>query len=480
MKSKNLSRLDSLFPSQGNNTTGNHNRKYEGADHGRRTGTFPVNNLSPNKDIGRSATVLRQRTRYLYQNTVYAKRSINAIANGIVGTGIQLSITHPDPSIKAYINKAWTNFAEETWCDFNGRLDFYGLQKLIAKTYKRDGEVLILKRRVPLSESPIGIQYQVLEMEYLADYMQEHQLKDGGYIINGIEYDSRGKVKYYWLYDRHPSEWWSQPQKYPAEDVIHVLDVDYAGQNRGVPAGAPTIITEKDLNEYEDAEVMAKKTQAAFAMARVTLDPDKIDNIDPANYDQDEDLERIEPGSIYKLFPGEQIQSLTPPSSPGNEDFRRSKQRNISSGYEVTYEMMTGDLSNVNFSSGRMGWIEHQRSLDHWQWMTLIPQFCKRAFGWFLAQLPLMPGSPLITIPTGLTLTWTPPKREMLDPVKETHAMQRQMEYQLVSWTEMIKSRGDNPEEVLKQIQTDIAAFKAAGIDPAWLFNRPTTKKPDK
>jgi capsid protein len=75
---------------------------------------------------------------------------------------------------------------------------------------------------------------------------------------------------------------------------------------------------------------------------------------------------------------------MTPPTAPGAEDYRKSKHRNIATGYEVTYEMMSGDYSQVNFSSGRMGWIEHQRCIDHWQWMTLIPTFCKRAFGWFL------------------------------------------------------------------------------------------------
>ena len=454
-------------------------RKYEGAAHGRRTDSFPVNNLSPNKDIGRDATLLRQRCRYLYQNTTYAKRAINALANGIVGTGVDVTINCSDKKAQAFLRDLWLQFAESTSCDFNERLDFYGLEKLVAKSYKRDGEILILRRRVSRAENPIGIQLQVLEMEYLATYMSEQQLAGGGYIMNGIEYDARGKVKYYWIFQRHPSEWWTEPVRTPAADVIHVLDVDYAGQNRGVPAGATTVIEEKDLDEYEDAELMGKKTQASFAMARVTMDPDKIDgDIDPANYDSDEDLEKIEPGTIYKLYPGEQLQSMTPPVAGGTEEYRKSKQRNIATGYEVTYEMLTGDLSNVNFSSWRGGWIEHQRVLDHSQWMTLIPTFCKRVFNWFLEQVPLVPGSPLMQVPADLTTTWTAPRREMLDPVKETKAKEIALAARLTSWSELVKGDGYNPEEVLAQMQKDAEAFAKAGIIPPWSVPKQTPGQP--
>jgi len=486
MASKALQKLDSFFPAKGSgggfspkkNTV---NRKYEGAAHGRRTDGFPVNNLSANKDIGRDATLLRQRTKYLYQNTTNAKRAINAIANGMVGTGIQLTINSSDKRAEAYLRKLWLLFAEETTCDFNERLDFYGIEKLVAKTYKRDGELLILRRRVPLSENPIGIQLQALEMEFLATYLNDQRLSGGGYIMNGIEYDSRGKVKAYWLFQRHPSEWWTEPVRTLAEDVIHPLDVDYPGQNRGVPSGSATIIEEKDLDEYEDAELMGKKTQASFAMARVTLDSDKLDgNINPEDYDANEDLEKIEPGTIYRLYPGEQLQSMTPPAAAGNEDYKKGKQRSIASGYEVTYEMMTGDLSEVNFSSGRMGWIEHQRCLDHWQWMTLIPGFCKRVLKWFLEQVPLIPGSPLLRLPDDLTFAWTPPKREMLDPVKESAAKVKLLRAGLVSWTDTVKSSGDNPEEVLAQIKRDIKAFKDAGVEAEWSANLLPTPLPNK
>jgi len=236
-----------------------------------------------------------------------------------------------------------------------------------------------------------------------------------------------------------------------------------------VPAAAPTIIAERDLDEYEDAELMAKKVQASHAAFRVTNDPDKIDGLsmDRGEYTSDEDLEKLEPGSIYHLYPGEQIQFNTPPTAPGAEEYRGSKQRNIAVGYEVTYEMISGDLRKVNFSSGRMGWIEHQRTIEHKQWMTLIPVFCDGIMGWYMEQMLVCPGG-VVSIPQELTVLWTAPRREMLDPVKETNAIKNQLRSGLKSWSEAVREQGDNPDDLFKQIQDDVKRFKDGEIHVEW------------
>lgn len=454
-------------------------RKYEAADKGRRTSRFPGNAKSPNLDIGADASRLRERARYLYQNTPYSKRAVNALGNGIVGTGItptfrikDLKDPKQEPKELKVIRALWDAFAAtdaldvRKGCDFYGRLTFAGINKLVVKTMERDGECMIMRRRVPLKESPLGIQLQVLEMEYLAEHVNYQQLDGGGWTYNGIEYDKRGKTVAYWLYQRHPSEWYSEPKRVSADDIIHLLDVNFAAQNRGVTSAATTIVTESDLDEYEDALIMGKKVQASFALARVKMDPGAIENAGEKD-EYDTDMERIEPGMIYDLYPGEQLTGITPPTAPGAEDYLKSQQRKIASGWEVTYEMMTGDLTNVNFSSGRMGWIEHGRTIEHKQWITLIPQFNNRVMGWVLEQILIVPGG-LMTLPAGLVITWTTPRREMLDPVKETEAALMQMRAGEKPWSERVKENGDNPEEVAEAYKRDKALWESMGMKADW------------
>lgn len=463
-----LALLAKIHPAKSTGGAGSSSvRRYEGADMGRRTGSFPINRASPNKDIGMDAQRLRERARYLYQNTSTAKKAINSIANGVVGTGIIPTFKTADTKALAMLKTLWELFGETTVCDFYGRLTFYGITKLIAKTYSRDGECIVLRRRVPASESMTGIQYQVLDMEYLATQINYQVLAGGGYTQDGIEYDKRGKTVAYWLFPRHPNEWYTQPVRVDVADIIHVLDVDFPGQNRGVSKAATTIITERDLDEYLDAELMGKKVQAAHAVFRITTDPAAAENANEEDFDGDDELEKIEPASIYHLYPGEDVKFNTPPTAPGAEEYKKGQYRNIASGYEVMYEQITGDLSNVNFSSYRAGWIEHQRSIDGWQWITLIPQFCNKAMLWFLEQAMLVPGG-LTRLPTDLKVEWTTPRREMINPVEETQAMLNLMRMGNKPWSEAVKEFGDNPEQVLAAYKRDYEMWTAANMKAEW------------
>ncbi len=127
--------------------------------------------------------------------------------------------------------------------------------------------------------------------------------------------------------------------------------------------------------------------------------------------------------------------------------------------------MLTGDLGNVNFSSGRMGWIETNRQIKDWQYNMFIPQFCDPVWKWFIEGLKIRG-----VINKNVGVEWTPQGREMLDPVKELNALVIELKSGLVSWTEACKRRGYNPETLLQQIIVDKEAFKTAGIDVEWII----------
>ena len=55
----------------------------------------------------------------------------------------------------------------------------------------------------------------------------------------------------------------------------------------------------------------------------------------------------------------------------------------IAAGYRVPYELLTGDLSQVNYSSLRGGLVEFRRMVDALQWQLVIPGFCESVWRWF-------------------------------------------------------------------------------------------------
>jgi capsid protein len=49
----------------------------------------------------------------------------------------------------------------------------------------------------------------------------------------------------------------------------------------------------------------------------------------------------------------------------------------IAAGVGLTYELLTGDLSQVNYSSIRAGLLEFRRRMEALQWQLLVPGLCR-------------------------------------------------------------------------------------------------------
>src|SRR5690606_3924146 len=72
-------------------------------------------------------------------------------------------------------------------------------------------------------------------------------------------------------------------------------------------------------------------------------------------------IERIEPAMIERLGPNESVTFGSPPTFNGYAAYSWQALHAIAVGLGVPYELLTGDLKGVNFSSGRMGWLRFRR-----------------------------------------------------------------------------------------------------------------------
>jgi lambda family phage portal protein len=435
-------------------------RKYEAAASGRRTEGWVTTGASTNQDIINALPKLRERARELVKNNPYGKNGIRRIANNVVGTGIlPTPIGLPEAEAEK-IKQAWKLWGEKTACDFDERLNFYGLQKLVMRTVAKCGECIIRRVRTKYVKGKIPLELQVLEPDFLDSTKNEINLANGGYIMSGIEYNGKGKRVAYWLYKRHPKEFFADltSDRVDVKDIIHVYELEDPGQVRGVPFAAPSMLRMYDFDDYEDAQLMRQKIAACFSVF-IT----ENDNLDPVSGEY-EPLERVEPGIIEHLPPGKTVSFAAPPAAEGYDAYSRQVLQGIAAGMGVSYEALTGDLSNVNFSSGRMGWIEFQRNVDDWQWVMLIPTFCDKAWEWFVEAAALAGyAKPGATI----EVSWTAPRREMIDPSKEVKALSELVRNGFSSWHSAVKSLGENPDEVMAQLTKDAQAFDKAGLKPA-------------
>jgi capsid protein len=138
----------------------------------------------------------------------------------------------------------------------------------------------------------------------------------------------------------------------------------------------------------------------------------------------------------------------------------------VAVGYGISFESLTGILSEVNFSSARMGWLEFNRNVARWRWNITVPQLLDPVHGWFREMCQVMLG-----VRGPARMVWTPPRREMVNPKEEIGWLKDAIRAGFMTLSEVQRSFGFVPLELLDELQADIQAAKDRGlvldIDPA-------------
>jgi len=242
------------------------------------------------------------------------------VANA-VGTGIKPQSLSPDEAFKAEVQALWRDWTAEA--DAAGQTDFYGLQALACRAMLEGGECLIrLRPRRPEDGLVVPLQLQLLEPEHLPINLNT-DLPSGNVVRSGIEFDSLGRRVAYHLYRSHPEDGRLAPMsgqggmdtvRIPAAEIIHLFRVLRPGQIRGEPWLSRALGKLNELDQYDDAELVRKKTAAMFAGFVTRANPE--DNLMGEGAADAEGIAfaGLEPGTLQILEPGEDIKFSIPPT----------------------------------------------------------------------------------------------------------------------------------------------------------------------
>lgn len=437
-------------------------RGYEAASKSKRMKGWFASGRSANSEISYSLPMLRNRSRDLRRNNAYAAKAIQVLNSNIVGPGIKTQFTEPNFSGRedGPVERAWKEWANSPNIDYDGKHDLESMQGLVIDAVIESGEVLVRKRFNAALRFPR--QYQILESDFLAISKTGLAPQKGNTIIQGIEFDPQGRRVAYWLYDRHPGGQDKfglfdsvHAKRIPADEIIHLYRQDRPGQARGVPWGAPCIVRLKDIDDFADATVMRQKVAACFTAFVREMDPSLAEKPE----EDCELMERLEPALIEELPFGKTIEFPTLPEPENYADFMRVELRTVAAGYGVTYESLTGDFENTNFSSGRMGWIEFHRNVTKWRKQIMYLQFLNPIVEDFRQMLAIM------GINTdNATHRHVPPRREMIDPTKEIPATIDSIRAGITTLSDEIMAQGKDPSEHLAKYQEDMQTLDELGL----------------
>lgn len=129
----------------------------------------------------------------------------------------------------------------------------------------------------------------------------------------------------------------------------------------------------------------------------------------------------------------------------------------------TTHTLITEGLyshnTNLPFSAARMSRLRHWARVHGWRWNMIIPQFCDPVWAW------AMEAAMIVGRVDGMVAAeWTPPPMPMIEPDKEGGAYQRLIRIGAMTWPEMVRERGYDPDQVLDEIAEWNAKFDAKKI----------------
>lgn len=432
---------------------------YEGASQAPRMRSFTVSNIGPNASVGNSLATLRGRSRRVIKNDSLAKGGQEATTANMVGKGITPRFNFKgNPQLKEQVQELWLDSVSEL--DFDENTNFYGQQAIASNALFSDGECLALFRpRNRYADLAVPMQIQLLEADHL-DAAYTTTLPNGNKIRMGIEYNSMGKRVAYWLYKDHPGEMYMNHDgwrrvRVPAKNICHVFDVTRPGQQRGLPSLSSVLVKLHEIDQCVDAELVRRKTTAMFGGFIRQIQEYSPEN--PNLMGQNKSINgqsfvALEPGTFPVLNPNEDVIFSQPHDVSGSYiAWMKQQLMSVARGMGITYDQLTGDLSEVNYSSIRAGLLEFRRALTMRMNKTLIYQFCRPIIQRWL-DTAVLTGK--LIIPDYAQnrrryyrgITWQQDPWQWIDPYKDMLAEILEIRSGLRNYTQALAARGQDIE----------------------------------
>lgn len=462
---------------------------------------------SPQEDIDKNLSTLRQRSRSLYMSAPLAVSAIKTNRTNIVGQGLHLKSTIDADYLgmsqqeaaewQAKAEREFNLWADSKFCDATCINNFYEIQQVACMSWLLNGDAFVLLEyddKYPFY--PYGLRVHLIESDRVCnpnssgrnvDLNAKNQ-KTKNRIYNGVEIDEKGKVVAYHICNTYPDSHMSIKKEWKAvkafgektgvQNVLQIMESERAEQYRGIPYLAPVIESLKQLTRYSEAEMMAAVINGFFTVfvesesgtgdvnfTGVTEDDDRVtDEDDPVNYE-------IGSGVINMLNPGEKIEIADAKRPSTNFDaFTTSLAKYVGAALEIPVEMLTKHFSS-SYSASRASLLEAWKGF-RMRRSWLANDLCQPVYETFLIEAISSgrlkaPGfflDPLIR-KAYCKAQWNGPAPGMLDPTKEVEAAKERIDAGLSTrQREAVEITGTDFESNVQQLAREEELMKKAGL----------------
>lgn len=411
---------------------------------------------------------LRNRSRYEGINNCYAKGAIRSSADDLVGTGprLQLSIPGDDGTAAKIVERHFAAWADETKLAIKLRT--------AQKSRVRDGECFGLFDTNERLRDPVKFDTRWVEAELCTT---PFTLGTDPNTVDGIKFDRLGNPLEYYFLSAHPGNLIAtglQPLKFytlPSERVLHWFSLERFGQHRAIPELTPALPLYSQVRRYTLATLTAAEFAAMLAGVMKT-------NVAP----EDGGVTKVDDWSLFELVRGalltlpdgwdaSQFRAEQPTTTYG--DFKKEILNESGRATNQPLNVVTGNSSGYNFSSGRLDHLPYHRGLaierNDMRMIVLDPIFRD---GWY-------PEAVLVgQVPRGLPpiaewkWSWHWDGFDSIDQNKDATADDTRIRNGTQTYSETFAAYGQDWQEQFDQIAREKAYAESKGLP--WPVLAPT------
>lgn len=447
------------------------------------------------------------RARDLVRNEPVAAAAVSRRKNAAIGRGWRLSAKPSARTLKitpeaatelgAQIEAEWRTFADSHafTCDAERRLTFGQQLRLACHGLMADGEAIGVCEWAADEGTRYATRLRMVDPDRLSNPTGRI---NNAFWRNGVESNHLGQPLRYWFRQAHPAdyvwtgeafEWigidrftpWGRPQ------VFHVFEHERAHQSRGVTRFVQSLKKFRALSRFTDATLQNAAINALYVgFVTSSAGPEAIsDALSTEDFNKLSAARRewygknpvgaSEEARFAVLPSGDEVKMATAARQvTGFDQFVRTVHREIATSLDITYEEMTMDYSQTNYSSARAAlihaWAATQADVGLIEAQLVRPFYVawlEEAFDKGFIEPPK--GAPdFAEAPDAYAeAKWIGPPRGYIDPVKEVLAAAARMELNVTTLADEAAAEGHYWEDQLRQAAREDKLRAELGLEPA-------------
>lgn len=448
-------------------------RGYDAGNHDRMNRRWRTQNRSAEFEDRYDRDTVRARARDLERNSDMMRSILRAITRNTIGRGIELQARTDDEKLNEALESLWEEWCRARNCDVTGQQNFNQILRMAVIRKKVDGGIIFKKCYTDGGVLPFKL--QALEVDEL-DITAITPKHEGNKVVGGIEYNEYNRPVGYWIRQYSiDGLLLNKPVYYDAREIIFYFEKERPSQLREMSDMAATIPRIRDTNEFITAVAVKERVAACFAVA-VKRMKDVLGNVigrgGSATSDGQKktyDGKQITPGMMMELNSGDEVQVIDPGNSGNDANTHLKMQvRLMGAGQGISYESISRDMSETNYSSARQGSIEDELTFAE-EMEPLMEHIMDEVYETFVISAVL---AGLINIKDFwrdkrryMCHEWVLSPKKWIDPLKEAHANKIAMETGQKTFKQISAEQGKDWKQQIDDMAEVLEYAKEKGVD---------------